>query len=60
MNCPKCKTKYVETTVDFEYGDTILRNVKALKCPKCKEELFTPEQYSLIRECVKSEFRGTC
>jgi YgiT-type zinc finger domain-containing protein len=54
MSCPKCKTPYTETTVDFEYGDIILRNVKALKCPSCKEELFTPEQYGQIRERIKS------
>ncbi len=54
MSCPKCKTQYVETTVDFEYGNIILRNVKAFKCPECKEELFTPEQYGQIRERIKS------
>jgi YgiT-type zinc finger domain-containing protein len=47
--CPKCEAEYVEVEVDFEYGDVILRKVKALRCPVCKEELFTPEQYSVIR-----------
>jgi YgiT-type zinc finger domain-containing protein len=54
LSCPKCKTKYVETTTNFEYGDIILKNVKALKCPECKEELYTPEQYSEIRARIKS------
>lgn len=53
-SCPKCNTKYEEVEVDFEYGDIILRNVKALRCPKCKEELFTPEQYRAIRERLRS------
>jgi YgiT-type zinc finger domain-containing protein len=53
-SCPKCNTKYEEVEVDFEYGDIILRNVKALRCPKCKEELFTPEQYRAIRERMRS------
>ena len=52
--CPKCKTEYVEVEIDFEYGDIILRNVKALKCPQCEEELFTPEQYRVIRERIRS------
>lgn len=54
MSCPKCKTKYEEVTTTFEHGDIILKNVKALRCPSCKEELFTPEQYSQIRERFKS------
>ena len=52
--CPKCDTEYVEVEVDFEYGDVILRRVKALKCPQCAEELFTPEQYRVIRERIRS------
>lgn len=52
--CPKCAMEYVEVEVDFEYGAVILRNVKALRCPTCKEELFTPEQYGAIRERIRS------
>jgi YgiT-type zinc finger domain-containing protein len=52
--CPKCAKEYVEVEVDFEYGEVILRNVKALRCPTCKEELFTPEQYGAIRERLRS------
>lgn len=50
--CPKCDADYVE--VDFEYVDVILRRVKALRCPVCKEELFTPEQYGVIRARIRS------
>ncbi len=53
-SCPKCNTKYVEVEVDYEFGDIILRKVKALRCPQCKEELFTPEQYRAIRERLRS------
>ena len=52
--CPKCDAEYVEVEVDFEYGNIILRKVKALKCPRCEEELFTPEQYRVIRERIRS------
>ena len=52
--CPKCGVEYVEVEVDFEYGDVILRKVKALRCPVCKEELFTPEQYGVIRARIRS------
>jgi YgiT-type zinc finger domain-containing protein len=52
--CPKCDTEYLEVEVDFEYGDIILRNAKALKCPICKEELFTPEQYGAMRNRIRS------
>jgi YgiT-type zinc finger domain-containing protein len=48
--CAKCNAEYIEIEVDFEYGDVILRGVKALKCPHCKNEVFTPEQYRVIRE----------
>jgi len=52
--CPRCGVEYVEVETDFEYGDVILRNVKALRCPNCKQELFTPEQYGTIRERIRS------
>jgi hypothetical protein len=52
--CPKCKKKCEEVTVDYEYQGVILRNVKALRCPTCKEELFTLEQYDAIRNRLRS------
>jgi hypothetical protein len=52
--CPKCRTEYEEITTDFEYGDILLRSVKALRCPKCKQELFTTEQYRAIKERIQS------
>lgn len=53
-SCPKCNIKYEEVEVDFEYGDIILHKVKALRCPKCRDALFTPQQYGVIRERLRS------
>ena len=52
--CPKCNKTCEEVTVDYEYQGIILRNVKALRCPDCKEELFTLEQYDAIRDRLRS------
>jgi|WetSurMetagenome_2_1015567.scaffolds.fasta_scaffold24041_3 hypothetical protein len=52
--CPKCKKKCEEVTVDYEYRGIVLRNVKALRCPDCKEELFTLEQYDAIHERLRN------
>jgi hypothetical protein len=52
--CQKCNKKCEEVTVDYEYQGVILRNVKALRCPDCKEELFTLEQYDAIRNRLRS------
>lgn len=48
--CPTCCVEYVEVEFDFEFDGVVLHNVKALKCPICGEELFTPEQYSVIQK----------
>ena len=37
---------------DFEVDGVILHNVKALRCPACEEELFTPQQYDVIRKKI--------
>jgi YgiT-type zinc finger domain-containing protein len=54
IKCPSCQVEYAEVETEFEYGDIVLRNVKATKCPKCGRELFTPEQYRAIRERLQS------
>ncbi len=53
--CPKCCVEYVEIEFDFEFNGTVLHNVKALKCPSCKEEIFTPEQYDVITSRIKEK-----
>ncbi len=52
--CPTCCVEYVEVEFDLEVDGIILDNVKALKCPECNEELFTPEQYETIARRIKS------
>jgi hypothetical protein len=46
--CPTCIVEYVEVEFDFEVDGVILHNVKALRCPECEEETFTPEQFEAI------------
>jgi YgiT-type zinc finger domain-containing protein len=44
--------EYVEVEFDFEFEGVVLHNVKALRCPACEEEVFTPEQYDAIRKRI--------
>ena len=46
--CPSCCVEYVEVNFDFEVDGIILQNVKALKCPSCNDEVFTPKQIEKI------------
>jgi len=50
--CPTCCVEFVEVEFDFELDGVILHNVKALKCPACEEEVFTPEQCAEIRKMI--------
>jgi YgiT-type zinc finger domain-containing protein len=52
--CPSCNVEYEEVETNFEHEDIVLRNVKTTRCPKCGRELFTPEQYRLIKERLES------
>ena len=52
--CPKCCIEYLEVEFDFEVDGVILHNVKALRCPACDEEVFTPEQYETIRKIINT------
>jgi hypothetical protein len=52
--CPTCCVEYVEVEFDFEVDGVILHNVKALRCPACEEELFTPEQHEEVRKRISS------
>lgn len=54
VKCPNCNVEYIEAETDFEYGNVVLRNVKATKCPKCGQELFTPGQYRAIKDRLQS------
>ena len=48
--CPSCCIEFVEVEFDLEFDGVILHNVKALRCPACHEEVFTPEQVEAIRK----------
>jgi len=50
--CPACCVEYVEVEFDFEVDGVILHNVKALRCPACEEEQFTPEQVEAIKKRI--------
>jgi hypothetical protein len=52
--CPTCCVEYVEVEFDLELDGVILHNVKALRCPACEEEAFTPEQYEAIRKRIST------
>lgn len=52
--CPVCCVEYVEVEFDFEVDGVVLHNVKALRCPVCEEEVFTPEQYEAIRKRIST------
>jgi len=45
--------EFVEVVFDFEVDGVVLHNVKALRCPACEEEVFTPEQQEVIREKIR-------
>jgi hypothetical protein len=46
--CPICCVAYIETEIDLQIDDIILRNVKTLRCPICQNEQFTPTQQETI------------
>jgi hypothetical protein len=50
--CPLCCIEYVEVEFDCEVDGVVVRNVKALRCPNCKEEVFTPQQQETIQKRI--------
>jgi len=50
--CPSCCIEYIEVTFDCEVDGIVLYDVKALRCPNCEEEIFSPEQQELIRKRI--------
>jgi hypothetical protein len=50
--CPFCCVEYVEVEFDFEVDGVVLHNVKALRCPSCQEEAFSPEQMEEIMKKI--------
>jgi hypothetical protein len=50
--CPVCCIEYEEVEFDFEVDGTILHNIKALRCPACQQEAFSPEQQEAIKKQI--------
>jgi len=50
--CPSCCVEYTEVEFDFEVDGIVLHKVKALRCPRCSEELFTPKQSDAITDRI--------
>jgi hypothetical protein len=50
--CPVCCVEYVEVEFDCEVDGVLLEGVKALRCPCCKEEVFSPEQQQEIQRRI--------
>jgi hypothetical protein len=50
--CPTCCVEYIEVELDFEVDGVIIDKVKALKCPACEEEVFTPQQHEEVMKRI--------
>jgi hypothetical protein len=50
--CPTCCVEYLEVEFDFEVNGVILHSVKALRCPGCDKEMFSPEQHDAIQKLI--------
>ena len=50
--CPTCCVEYVEVELELVVDGIILNNVKALRCPSCEEEAFTPQQYEEVMKRI--------
>jgi len=55
LMCPVCYVEYVEVHFDFELDGAVLRDVEALRCPVCGEEVFSPEQQETIRKRLETQ-----
>ena len=54
LMCPSCCVEYVEVQFDCEFDGVLLRDVKALKCPRCEEEVFSPQQQEDIKKKLEA------
>ena len=52
--CPACCVEYVEVEFDLEVEGVVLHSVKALRCPSCEEEQFTPEMVEIIKKRISA------
>lgn len=54
VKCPKCKVKYEETTCNYEQFGIIIPKTPCYRCPKCGDEVFSPEQVKAIRDKISA------
>jgi hypothetical protein len=54
--CPFCCVEYEEVVFNLAIDREVLRNVKALKCPLCEEEVFSPEQIEAVLRELADNF----
>ena len=52
------KVRKIKTDMELFDGDVILKNVDALYCPECKEELMTTEQLSQAKDKYETLLPG--
>lgn len=56
--CPVCCVEYVEVKFDCELDGVVLRDVEALQCPMCKQEVLTPQQQQEVTNKLKTDPQG--
>jgi hypothetical protein len=44
--------EYAEVQFDCEVEGVLMQGVRALRCPSCKEEVFSPEQQEEIQKKI--------
>lgn len=54
--CPFCCVEYEEVVFSLAIDGAVLRDVKALRCPLCEEELFSPEQAEAVLRELSNNF----
>ncbi|MCS4542199.1 MAG: YgiT-type zinc finger protein [Euryarchaeota archaeon] len=50
MKCYNCNVGLEKAKTNFEYQGVIIPDMPCLKCPKCGEKLFSPEEVRYVRE----------
>jgi hypothetical protein len=54
VKCHKCKVEYVEASCNYEQFGVIIPHTPCYRCPKCGDEVFSPEQVKAIREKISA------
>ena len=52
MKCLKCNLEYEKEKTDYEQFGIVVKNVEALRCPKCGDEVFTGDQVDRIQQSI--------